>query len=130
MGKMPLAGLLGLVTAITLVTAGCKCGDCCQRNPGKYKANPTFQPGKTDLGPPVVPPATGPIESPPRQPPLDPGPATVPPNGGPPQVSNVPPGGQPAVNVLSPRSSQGFDTRTGNEPRTSHRMALPPTPTG
>jgi hypothetical protein len=44
MGKKPLAGLVGLVTAGMLVTAGC--GDCCHKNTrpsgDNYKPAPTF----------------------------------------------------------------------------------------
>src|SRR5215217_218230 len=56
MGKKPLAGLIGLVTAGMLVTAGC--GECCRKNTrpngDNYKPTPTF-PAKMTKGDPAAP---------------------------------------------------------------------------
>jgi hypothetical protein len=131
MGKMPLAGLLGLVTALTLVTAGCKCGDSCHRREGKFKPSPAFPtPGKTEMVPPV-PPAGAPADRdppPPPSKPTDPPPPPAPGPSGNSQSNLAPIGSPPPVQSLSPRH-QGWDDRSMNDGlKPAGGMAMPTPP--
>src|SRR4051812_31095667 len=134
MGKKPLVGLIGLVTAGMLVTAGC---DCCHkntRNGDGYKPAPAFptKNAKADT-------VTGNERSPDKDasplPPTKPAdlPTTPLPgdNKTAPQASLTPPNGSAPVDVktLSP-NTQGFGTaQLTNASPSRLRMPMPAPPT-
>ena len=135
MGKMPLTGLLGLVTALGLVTTGyTDCG--CKRKEPKYKAPPTFSTpnGKTDPGTQPAPANDGratekDAPAPPPKPdslPTPAGPGAGAGVSGTPQTPGMtPPGGQPIQqSSLSPSRQQGFDRSDG----LGSRMSMIPEP--
>src|SRR5262245_66163306 len=123
MGKKPLAGLVGLVTAGMLVTAGC--GDCCHKNTrpsgDNYKPAPAFpmQNTKADKAAPGDSTPDKQPSPPPEKPAEPPSPLSPPPidNKMGPQAGLTPPSAAAPMGVQTLKQ-EGFDTRLTNANRT------------